>query len=492
MAMLIRQQHRLLAIRVGMALSRSDALVELTPFHGKEQLCDPVKVPAEILGIRRRLHPDNYGDVHFQLPESLMAGFRSPLGERRRDGEPIWLQLDRSWGQLAVVPWERLLVPALGPPVLRIPNFLGDPIFLEGRLVLAICASSPKAKSPFSVPLYVGRLIEAVQHAVPRGSIVHVFADHEAYSQLRRDASQALQEVVIHDPSGAASFGVGPVDPDLGTSDGRLRSPWLRWIRHQLQETRIDAVHFIGPGYFANDRGALALARSPIVNEDRDWSHFVGASELHAFLDLLGAWSIAFSSPLENVWAIGLRLLAEQLAWARPEPLLLHEADDPAAQALEETYRFLYGPEFALPPQSPDIALYCHPKRLKLFAKRGATFESATGASLDEDARAEIPALFARPSRAAASAAADVPEPTWRAAARLGLEHELRRLPQKTGAVRQGAEDALAFLTDLLAGTESSDSESGPSLDRFLKSDSLRSAAAGLRNLSHKASGGDS
>ena len=59
----------------------------------------------------------------------------------------MWLQVGFSGGQLAVVPWERLFQPILNAPLLRVPNFLADPVFLAGRLRLALVVSSPRANT---------------------------------------------------------------------------------------------------------------------------------------------------------------------------------------------------------------------------------------------------------------------------------------------------------------------------------------------------------
>jgi hypothetical protein len=66
----------------------------------------------------------------------------------------MWLQVGPSGGHLGVVPWERLFQPVLQAPLLRIPNFLADPVFLTTPLRLALVVSSPRAKTAFPVEVY--------------------------------------------------------------------------------------------------------------------------------------------------------------------------------------------------------------------------------------------------------------------------------------------------------------------------------------------------
>ena len=157
-----------------------------------------------------------------------------------------------------------------------------------------------------------------------------------------------------------------PASSEISESE-RLRSPWLRWMEAELGDCSIDAVHFICPGFFNSEHGSLALARSPIDNMDEAWSHFVGGRELCTFLDDLGAGAVAFGAPYEDIWALGLRLLADELAWTRPGPVILYEAQGPI-DAVAQAYRFLFSENYAPPPGRGELMLYCHPRRLERYA----------------------------------------------------------------------------------------------------------------------------
>ena len=150
------------------------------------------------------------------------------------------------------------------------------------------------------------------------------------------------------------NFGAGA--SELSESE-KLRSPWLHWMEGELGEQAVDAVHFLCPGYFQNERGSLALARSPVENVDESWSHFIGAPELCTFLNDLGAEAVILGAPYGNVWALGLRLLADELAWTRPGPVMLYETQS-HPQDVSQAYAFLFGEVLDAAPaggRAPDL-----------------------------------------------------------------------------------------------------------------------------------------
>jgi hypothetical protein len=452
MADVIRQEYRLPALRFSMQFVRREPFVRIGAYFGKEELAVKSISAAEV-GIGKRLSVQAYRGVEFRLPPEVIRRLATALSGHPSD-DPVWLQIDRSAGFLAVVPWERLLAPFMPWPLLRIPNFLVDPAFLEGRLRLAICASAPAAKEFYPVADFTISLIERIQEAVVQGTDIYVFSDRDAgyslQSRFPAGAKSSLHRVILHEPERAARFGTGESEI---TESERLRSPWLRWMETELGDRGIDAVHFICPGYFDSERGSLALARSPLQNRDEAWSHFVGGRELGAFLDHLGAGAVAFGSPYENIWSLGLRLLADEMAWTRPGPVLLYEAQD-HVDAVGQAYRFLFSENYGPPPERGGLLLYCHPRRLERYAKT-PFFTSPTLSTGDlghewmEATRVRVAAKAPRvPTRGLAEEPA---EPRWARANRLMIEQSLLDLSGQHGATARGASDALRFLTDLQA-----------------------------------------
>lgn len=455
MAMMIRNTYRLLTLRIDLKPSRWGAVLQFTTFRGTETLIQR-ELPAEAVGIRQELSVREYRSAYFHVQPDLAHDLAASLRELVQPDEPMWLQVGPSAGHLGVVPWERLFQPVLQAPLLRIPNFLSDPVFLTRPLRLALVVSSPRAKTAFPVDAYASNLVNIVQAAVSQGTSIDLFADLDAYQMLQHLAPRPGHALTVHPPSAAAELGDGGTNT-APSWKGALESPWLRWMAEALRERSVDAVHFVCPGYFRRDQGALAVARSPADNTDREWSHMIGAGELMAFLDQAGAWAVAFSPPSEDVWAIGVRLLADRLAWQRPGALIVHQggADAPALAAV---YRFLFADHDEPPPRTPSVMVYTHPKRLLRYRGLMVAFDAGTAnvLGLRFGPNGEVPEqlefLSRKDDRETQRAKGAPDDPAWKRTAELQLDQMLARLGDVDSPERRGALDALARVRSILEG----------------------------------------
>jgi hypothetical protein len=442
MADVLREKYELSALRFSMQFEKSEPFVQIRAYHGREELAVQ-SIPAAEVGIGERLSVRAYRGAQFRLPQQVIQRLAGALPGRDID-DPVWLQIDRSAGFLAVVPWERLLAIAMPGPFLRIPNFLVDPVSIIGQLELVICASAPAAKEFYPVADFTRSLVGSIQQSVLQGTDIHIFADREAFRSLQSwfspEVEAPLHRVTVHDPDRAAQFGTG--ESEISESE-RLRSPWLRWIEKELGGDRtIDAVHFICPGYFNSEHGSLALARSPLDNKDGAWSHFVGGPELRTLLDELGAGAVAFWNPGEEIWALGLRLLADELAWTRPGPVILHEGRS-LPDAVGRAYRFLFGKTSESPPGRGELLIYCHPRLLKHVAD-APHFETPT-LSTEELGHEWLQAAREEVATTAATSAG----PRWARTNRLLIEQSLLDLSRQHGEFAKGGAKALKFLSRL-------------------------------------------
>ena len=450
MAETIRGAYQLPSLRISMEFKNREPYVLIRAFHGPDELAS-VSIPAKEVGISKRLSVRSYRYSKFNLPGQAIQPLDEALTSVRQN-EPVWLQIDRSAGLLAVVPWERLLANVIHGPILRIPNFLFDPVYVEGRLALVICASAPSAKEFYSVYDYTCDLVELVRESVPQGADIHLFVDSIAYQGLQdrfQGVLNSSDDIKIHHPMAAEPFGRGI--SEIARAQ-RLRSPWLQWMAAELGGQAIDAVHFICPGYFQANSGALALARSPIDNEDLSWSHFIGAAELSTFLDDIGAWALALAAPHENVWTMGLRLLADEMAWTRPGPIMLYETHA-HIEAVGRAYSFLFSEFGQPPPEKGELMLYCHPRRLERYlVEPRAAFELST-LRTDEPGHEWLAAarhfVTRKPGREEKKLMQTSPEPLWARANKLIMEQSLADISDQHGATARGAASGLAFLSQL-------------------------------------------
>ncbi len=455
MAEYIRNTHQLPTIRVRFQPERSGARLIFDTYYGNDKLAHE-EMSAELAGIMPKLSIQDYRGASFQIAPEILDTLAGSLEGVVEPDEPRWLQVGPSSGHLAVVPWERLLQERVNSPLLRIPNFLADPVFLNGPLRLALCVSSPQAKSPFIASEYAAIVADVVANAAP-GSEIHVFTDMDGYHSLQSSLGGKVG-IQVHDPQEAERYEIGDVDRNLRGGSGIIRSPWLRWMQDTLLSQPVDAVHFVCPGYFRRDQGALALARSPTLNTDRNWSHFVGIDELIAFLNRVGAWTTVFSPPFDNVWSIGLRLLADRLAWQRPGPTILHDTEHGSFDTLFEAYRFLFSEDAHPPPASPWLMLYSHPKRLERFATGQSSFESVSTLGLAEEFRQELPDALddfvAKTGREERTLANMTIEEPWQQSTRRVMDQVLLGTEGRSDAARKGILEALATVNGLLEGTE--------------------------------------
>jgi hypothetical protein len=330
------------------------------------------------------------------------------------------------------VPWEQLLVPLLGTPVLMLPDFIFPPP-REALSVLdaAVCASAPLGVEDHDVRQALTQTVRAIVQGSPRRTRVHLFCD-AAMRAVQAALWQAEGvDIDVGDPLDAAPFVAEDRGSRLVDQAGLLRSPWLLWMRQALRERAVDVVHFCCHGLLSRGRGAMLFAQSPLERTDRYLSGPVGALELQTFLSQVGAWSTAFSAPRGNHSPAGLRALADEIAQSRPGPLLMHDSEwDPHGADLAAAMRFLYAAQPEPPPTSPALFMYCQPY---LVADRTPAFAAATAAEAVPDM-----ARNAMQAEAASNAAAPGPLddvlaqseslPAWIAATRNFVDEQQLRL----------------------------------------------------------------
>jgi hypothetical protein len=318
------------------------------------------------------------------LPPDLVQELNSHLPAAPRT--PLWIKFGPVAGYLRLVPWDALLRADLDRPILRLIDLESPPPReFDPSLNVVLCASEPRAKSPFSEVSLLPTIARKILEANTRQKVqVHVFADSEHYDELKARLADLGSRVSVYQPSQAVT-----AHPDRKSGDRGLPSEisnaWLRWIAQSLRRS-VDVVHFVCHGYLTAEQGWLALAETPLRNVDEEWSRFIGSADLDQFLVHVGAWSMVFSSPPGNFSPAGLRLLANQMSEDRCRSALLHDlAADAKCAQLTDAYRFLYHPGPDHPPNGSALSIYCHPSLVKV---------GTVGGSLARRAADALPALF--------------------------------------------------------------------------------------------------
>jgi len=383
MAMMIKDQYRLMTLRCWIGFRedknsnenneqgyQAERVVRARLYDGKEAIGGAIDTAFSALG----LNPEGLPTPKAPIPDILRTGIAELLRQAETEGPmgapaAVWLHIPKDSYQLALLPWEEMAQMAIRTPILRIGNFVDDPYRPRLEPTIAICASQPVGDGPYPLAQYVLALCLVIGRAAgfeltsPR---ICIFADHDRAGEIQALLSGSgfnLPRVEIVSPP----EGTQP-RPDTEKIDepGPMSSVWLEWMRTYFSGQTVDIVHFITPGWFAENHGAIALADTPTHN--RGGGEFIGASELAAFLDQLGCSAVAFSSPEMPEWEWGQRMLAFELSWLRPGPVLVFEH-------LAHSYGSLlgmFGLLFGLGPDALELSidvgsppqLTCHPQLL--------------------------------------------------------------------------------------------------------------------------------
>ncbi|SOE03457.1 hypothetical protein [Blastococcus haudaquaticus] len=305
-------------------------------------------IPLTLAGIDEALS----SGPPLRLPSGMHEQLREAL-ELSPSAEPVWLEFQRPFGHLPAVPWERLLQPDLGRPLLRLP-FSAIPAPPSADPVrIAVCSPWPG-----TAPLR-----EFLQVVVPRlpGVQVDVFCrDPSAVSWAPPGAQVTVHELPEEEDVDPEPVGLSgrPVD------EAELESPWLRWMAQTIAPDSVDVVHLVCPARLSQNFGLLDFGASPSGVDSPRAIRLVSTGQLLAGLTRLGAWSLSLAMAdvrSSGRGEAGLRIFGHRMTGLLSGPVTLHLPSAAHAEELVAAYRFLYDPVPAPPPISPRLTIACHP-----------------------------------------------------------------------------------------------------------------------------------
>lgn len=411
-----------------------------------ETTCQEMGLPDNFNDLRQNYR---YSEPEFRIPESVAEALRAALDERGVRDKPLWLQLNPPGSSLTLVPWERLLQPGLEAQLLRLSFFpTSGALPRWDSLDVVLCASAPVSKGSMPVVDLVGELTKHILDLRGGRTTLHIFADQENYDSLKYglgNQTVGKHGVRLYDPATAANYQPAERSRELRDEPGRIVNPWLAWMADTLAGQAIDLVQFMCHGFIYMDQGALALSESPSVNQDSRLARFVGVRQLNAFLDRVGANSVSLISPPHNFSVLGLRVLTEQIARLRPGVALLHDQErDEEFKDLRTAYRSLFAKSANKPLRSSAVSLYCSPAAINTADKarvRGMGRGSSIDGSGEENDDAQV---------------LSKEEGVWIASGLRWLERTSSQIveetvdPESQTATKEGIEEALKFVSDLL------------------------------------------
>lgn len=393
---------------------------------------------TEELGLPERLTTRQFEDYRFHLPHRILESVRQILDLLMPQGAAIWLDLPSPRGYLYLVPWERLL-EQLARPIFRLPNHFLRPQTASDSLEVALCGSAPLAKSAFDTVWELERLA-ALWAGLPQVR-VHIFTDSNSYEPERM--TSVGPAVVVHDPVEASEY-AAPRRTSRVTESTEISNPWMLWIRDSLRNEALDVLHFVTHGYISGDRGAIALASTPMSNIDPSLSRFVGSAEMSSLLIQSGAWCLMLTGPPGNYSSPGLRELADSIAAVHPGVALVHELDlDSKLEQLNFVVEMMFGSGSPVTQAMPGVTCWLHPQ----FANYSTAVQQAL--LLTEEGRSSLV------QDATYTALTHEVTPAWVAAGARYLEaQQAEWLPteitEPRGERDQAAVDALRSVSSLL------------------------------------------
>lgn len=450
MAGLLNQAYPLTLIGVSLQLDPDEEPPEPTRIHLEvdipegatlQRTIDPdeLRIPLTLAGIDGMLA----GGTPLELPAGVQEQLRAALELVPAD-EPVWLDFRRPFGHLPALPWERMLSPRLGRPLLRLPFSAVPAAGPADPVRIAVC-------SPWVGTTPLREFLQVVVPGLP-GARVDVFSrDPRAASWVAPGTA-----VTVHDPPAEAD-----VDPDPVGLSGRpldeaeLESPWLRWMAQAIAPDSVDVVHLICPARLSQNFGLLDLGVSPAGTESPRASRLVSSGPLLAGLTRLGAWSLTLTPAgvrAPGHGEAGLRILAHRMTGLLSGPVTLQAPADGHAHELAAAYRFLYGAEPAPAPVSPTLTLACHPSLVRARA------DGAPAGSPDLARAIESTLVRCTPASDVLKRARSAPgaSSAWVASSQRLLERWTSNLvgtesdPDAAPAGREGVTAALSFISSVI------------------------------------------
>lgn len=362
MPRMVRIEHDLPTLRIHVARDdREELKAVFEVVRGQGPVSTVREVPTRSLGLADRIRSArDVSESKFRLSPDVVDSLRTALVNLAADDVPAyWLELPSPRGYLQLLPWERLLSPALGRPLLRLPNFTLRPNAPGPTLRIVVVAGRAVGTPDFDAATLVAAVADTWARSVTREVIIDVFVDAESFPDVR-DRLAGDPRVTMHDPSLAPDVLLGPTS--RGAEDDEVRTyPWLQWVTTELAGIATDVVHILCHGHISADRGALALPASPSASGADRFGRFIGPVKLCRALARLGAWSLLLSGVPGNHCPPGLRDLADAVSQARSGVVLLHQMaeSDPVAE-LGSALSMVFGglPQY-LP--LPGITCWSHP-----------------------------------------------------------------------------------------------------------------------------------
>lgn len=355
-----------LRVRLDFSLTTPVVVVALVSFE-KEK-------PRELW--QQRYDPQDFGippdgapsalRLPAEIGERVDASFRTDLSSETA----LWLRLMPPYGYLGAAPWERELIPILDRPLLRVPDRMPAAADFGTRWT-AVVALSARPGSAWAAD-YLIDFLDQLRSQVGDSLDVNIFTD-----ALTADAVAAARTPEdwwhLHDPNAQPRPAAG------------RPARWSEWIRAGLEGHAVRALHLVTDAVFDGDRAMLLVPADP-MDPDPARAGYVQIDSALRLADTIGAATLSFGSPPDNISDVATRILADDLGQRRPGPTIYSSiAQDPDGSALASTHAYLADPVDHTLPVSHSQFLYAQPEHvLQSLVHAWPTAADATTSRGDE------------------------------------------------------------------------------------------------------------
>jgi hypothetical protein len=409
--------------------------------------------------VRQRLSADP------SLPLAISKSLSQTVDSLATEQQTIWLKLSQPSGFLPLLPWERMLRPALGRPIARLARRLTQGMSgMTAQDLILICTGIDAA--PVADPESVVAICRSMLDSCPppKRAVVHLFAD-ALHRPLIADAlaKHGLQAIRHGDPESGRGIVLydSPTEEQLGGGDSKASSsehtqsiwdrPWARWIKTSMAGRAADVIHIVCTAHFSHAQAVLHFSPDPgkapvalgrvgrwLSKEEKVRSRYVDAQLGCDLANELGVWAIVLSAPTQASLRCQ-RALMYQLSALLPALVAVHDVvSDPGAAACAPLYRMLTGGAWQLATFThPALVVQCDPSDFQPDVSEAWLKNSLGKGFIDA-----YEAVKAEMNRDAAT-------PTWAAVMQRNIEQSASiqlsdtPLTERDKAARDGAASAL-------------------------------------------------
>jgi hypothetical protein len=334
----------------------------------------------------------------------------------------LWLQIADASGELAALPWERLLRAATHAPIVRLSHHEVDTLRAERQLQVLVCCTSVTRQLEPS-PRVLADMLRAIQSSRPVPPQVHLFADSAYHEPLRA--------LLAENPAHIAIYPLPEPSPDK--ADIERERAWPDWVRAHLAGSAVDVLHLVAPCALRDGEPVVLCSLEPAWEPPRAETsvRMLRCVELAELASESGAATVVLSGFGSESARSATRGLCDRLSVTRPGAAAV--LDFTQNESVARLYTLIDGSLEGVDGSAPSSLLYCHPDR---FVSDG--YEASPSSELD----------VKRPSSG---------PPLWVASTHRFMEQTLSSTlgassgSQEADALRAGATEALRFIAGLLA-----------------------------------------